>query len=125
MLDVAEIKRGLALHLDPATLSAGGATVTCAKTLWAQGGHFFVCLGVTGDSSRWLPLYSTKADDRIEIKQTQRTGHPKWTQGSCYWHPAQVWTVANAIVVQAAVAGKDMSKTGARNTVVGTAVPDV
>lgn len=118
MLDVAEIQPGLVLHMRPTVLSARGATCTVPRSYWVQGNHFFVCLSVSGATSRWMPCFSDNdLGDRSEIATAARSGHPKWTDGSCYFHPAQVWEADHAAVRAAKKAGGDMSKPGSRNRV--------
>jgi hypothetical protein len=110
-----EISPGLVLHLDPDVLEKLGGTFTCEPALRVQGGHFFVCLAANATSSHWLPLYSNPGVGRELLPSQGRTGHPKWTQGTYYWHEEQTWTASAAAIVDAAVAGGDRSRPGSRN----------
>lgn len=113
----AEIQRGLVLYLLPDVLSSSQSTTcTVDSVLAVKGGHFFVCLSVTGNRSRWLPVYSENTNqDRVEIPVVSRYGHSKWTQGTCFYHATQVWEAANDVV--SAAASGDRSKKGKRNSV--------
>lgn len=118
----AEISPGLVLHLDPDELIAAGATYTCAEAERVRGGHFFVCLKTNGQLSRWLPVYTDDGPGRVEILATDRRGHAKWTGGTCYYHPSQVWDAANAAIPGAAAEGRDQSRRGSRNQILRAAV---
>ena len=111
----AEIVPGIVLHLDPDTLSDRGGTYTCTDAQRVQGGHFFICLSVDDGAGKWLPLYSNPGVGRDELTVNGRTGHPKWTKGTFYWHRDQVWTAPSVAVVAAASDGGDMSRPGSRN----------
>lgn len=125
MLNEAEIIPGLVLHLDPDTLENEGGTYTCTKSLRVQHGHFFLCLSATDTTGRWLPLYSEDGDGREKLGPDGRSGHSKWTKGTTYWHPAQVWTASHAAVVAAATDGGDMSRAGSRNTLDVSKLPKI
>lgn len=121
-----EIQRGLVLYLLPDVLESSQRT-TCSvgSALAVKGGHFFVCLSVIGNRSRWLPVYSENTNqDRVGIPAVSRYGHSKWTEGTCFYHAAQVWEADND-VVNAAASG-DRSRKGKRNAVLeddGFALP--
>ncbi|WP_133648398.1 hypothetical protein [Paraburkholderia flava] len=116
----AEFQRGLVLYLLPDVLGRRESTrCTVDSALAVQGGHFFVCLSVTGNRSRWLPVYSDNANqDRVEIPSVSRYGHTKWTGGTCFYHAAQIWEADNDVVC--AAASNDRSKKGERNWVLGS-----
>jgi hypothetical protein len=117
-----EITPGLVLHLDPDTLLALGADCTSLSDIRVRGPHFFLCLSVSGAVSRWIPLYSRAGPGRVELAG-HRVGHPKWTTQSAYFHPGQVWTASHQAVVNASVAGGDLSSRVRRNMLDGSAVP--
>jgi hypothetical protein len=115
-LSGSEIKAGLVLHLDPDVLEVKGGTFTCKPVSRVQDGHFFVCLSTSdGEATTWLPLFSNPGDGREALALTGRTGYPKWTRGTFYWHHDQVWAAPHEAVIAAAKAGGDMSRAGARN----------
>lgn len=115
MITEAELIPGLVMHLDPDTLLAQGGTYSCSDDQRVRGGHFFLCLSVQGSLGCWLPLYSNPGVGRTQLTADGRSGHPKWTSGTFYWHQDQVWTAMYSAVVAAAAAGRDMSRAGSRN----------
>lgn len=123
MITEAELEPGLVLHLDPDELLAQGATFTCSESKRVRGGHFFLCLSVEENAGRWLPLYSNMGIGRQALEQTSRTGHPKWTNATCYWHGGQVWNAPHSAVVVAAIAGDDKSTPGSRNRLAVSDLP--
>ncbi len=120
-----EIKRGLVLHLDPDELVAHGGSTNVDEALRVRGQHFFLCLTSNGQDSRWLPLYTSGGKDRVELPRAARDGHPKWTDGSCFYHPEQVWSAPIHAVIAAAIAGQDKSTPAQRSTVKLDAVPRI
>ena len=114
-LEIREIIPGLVLHMDPDTLTSMGATYTCAENRRVRGPHFFLCVGVCQDHSRWLPLYSKDGVDRMLLPRAGRTGHPKWTTAECHYHVDQMWLVTFDAVEAAAEAGEDRSSPARRN----------
>ena len=121
----AEISVGLALHLDPDTLENEGGKYTCAPHLRVTDQHFFVCVSVNGDLSRWVPLYTEAGLGRTEITTAEKQGHPKWAAGSGYWHKDQIWEASSNAVYLAAGRAHDKSRKGSRNTVKAASVPNV
>ncbi|MCC6230049.1 MAG: hypothetical protein IT432_12595 [Phycisphaerales bacterium] len=120
-----EIVVGLVLHMNPTGFGQDGASCTCAKDLQVQGGHFFLCVSVSGKASRWVPLYSNPGDGRTAISVSGRNGHTKWTKGVFYWHQEQIWTLTPEAVDGGASAGDDRSSVGRRNTLHPAQVPTV
>ena len=118
-----EIGPGLLLHLDPDTLESGGGTYTCEPSRRVRGPHFFLCIAATATGARWLPLYSEAGVGRTEIPQAGRTGHPKWTNGTFFYHRAQVWSAGPSAVAAAAAAASDLSQPGQRNRLASTCIP--
>jgi len=125
MIDETEINRGLVLHLDPDVLVGFGATYSCDDTRRVTSGHFFLCLRVVGETGEWLPLYTKPGPGRIGILEDGRSGHPKWTDGDCYYHPEQVWAASHAAVVNAAQAGHDKSEPEHRNSLAEGHIPEL
>lgn len=109
---VKDIFSGFVLHLDPAILIEGGATVSCAGHTPVKDVHYFVC--VTHDASSasgtWVPTFTKMADGRIEILTAAKSGHPGWTKRATFYHPGQIWTVPDAAIPRAAEAGNDGSE---------------
>lgn len=114
MITEDEIGMELVLLLDPDTLEQSGGTYGCPPAFRVQGEHFFLCIEADDANGRWVPLYSKPGKDRVAISTQGRTGHPKWVEGTVYYHPAQVWFAPHQAVVAAAVG--DWSKTNSRNT---------
>lgn len=111
----ADIAPGLVLHLDPAVLAQHGATPSPASEKIVIGPHFFLCYAVDGGRSWWTPLYTKPSAVRHDLSRWGRVGHEKWTGGAFNFHPEQHWIAdANAIAL-AARAGRDRSRSGARN----------
>src|ERR1043165_6193614 len=105
MVTEQELNFGLVLHLDPDVLEAHGATYSCDEKHRVKGHHFFVCTGADEETGLWLPLYSNTGIGRIKFPDEGRSGHPKWTEALCYYHPDQVWTAPHGAIVRAAEAG--------------------
>jgi len=117
-----EIVPGLVLHLDPDELERSGGTYSCPNPFRVQGGHFFVCLNVSGHIARWLPLYTNDGPGRTLLAGS-RSGHPKWTRATTYYHSGQVWTADHAAIAAAALAGGDLSSPASRNMLSRADVP--
>lgn len=122
---VADIGPGLVLHLNPKRLLATGAKVTGPAATWVEGDHFFLCVGLDGKRSRWVPLLSNPGKDRVLVSPEGRSGHEKWTGGTFHFHTNQIWTVGADAVVRGAEDGKDQSQAGARNRLSAEFVPEV
>ena len=120
----AEIVPGLVLHLDPDELERSGGTYSCAKPFRVQGGHFFVCLSVSDQEARWLPLYTNDGPGRTLLTGS-RSGHSKWTGATTYYHSGQIWTADHAAIAAAALAGRDLSTPGARNMLSRDDIPAI
>ena len=121
----ADITVGLVLHLDPDCLQLHGATCSCAPAFRVQGQHFFVCIDATPGQTRWLPLFSRPGPGRLMLASAGASGHPKWSRGVYYYHPAQVWTAAGAAIAEAAARAHDKSRRGARNSMAPEHVPNL
>jgi hypothetical protein len=119
-----EIVPGLVLHLDPDELERSGGSYSCAKPFRVQGGHFFVCLRVSRRTGRWLPLYTNDGPGRIRLIGS-RSGHPKWTGATTYYHTGQVWTADHVAIAVAALAGGDLSSPELRNMLSRADIPEV
>lgn len=115
MVSVSEIEPGLVLHLDPRVLEQRGGTATGPAAARVRGTHFFICLSIDGSTGQWLPCFSHAGAGRLEVPAGARTGHAKWTDGTCWFHPAQVWTVTHQAVIAAAQAAPDQSAPGFRS----------
>jgi hypothetical protein len=115
----AEIRVGLVLHFDPEVLIQNGSTFSCGATERVTGAHFFACVArdARSKTGTWVPCFGETGTDRVQIPPQEKSGHPKWTAASTYYHPAQAWTVPDAAVEPAARAGKDASRQGARNLI--------
>ncbi|HDR9098760.1 TPA: hypothetical protein QDB15_005355 [Burkholderia vietnamiensis] len=120
-----DIAVGLVLHLDPDVLEQKGGTYTCEPALRVQGQHFFVCISVDGNTSRWLPLYSNEGDGRTLVEPNAKKGHAKWQQSICYWHKDQIWEASGDAVYWAAGRAHDKSRKGTRNTLDVASVPNI
>lgn len=125
VVDPAEIGPGIALHMDPDTLAAEGATYTCPEARRVRGCHFFLCIRITGEHSRWLPLYSRGGLNRLQLSQRGRSGHPKWMASECYYYADQVWCATHAAVAAATLAGQDRSERKRRNRIAIRFLPAV
>ncbi|MFB3301883.1 hypothetical protein [Pseudomonas sp. AMR01] len=119
----ADIAVGLVLHLDPPVLESEGGTYTCNPTVRVQDQHFFVCIAVNTNTSRWLPLYTEPGEGRTNIASTRKHGHKKWTEGPTYWHKDQVWEATSHAVYLAAGRAHDKSRKGSRNYIDPSALP--
>ena len=110
-----DLASGIVLHLDPITLEANGGGTSVAPAIKVQAHHFFVCLGRLDQGWRLLPCYSDDGPGRISVDASLKSGHPKWTTGTTYFHPAQVWVASATAIEAAALAGTDRSRPGRRN----------
>ncbi len=124
-VDPREIRPGIVLHLDPETLLAQGAIYSCDDDRRVIGCHFFLCIEVTGECGRWLPLYSRDGFGRVRLSQLGRSGHSKWVTSECHFHEDQVWRATHQAVVAAARVGHDFSEPGRRNRIAVESLPDV
>ena len=125
VVDHGEIVPGIVFHMDPDALEAEGATYTCPETRRVRGNHFFLCVGVVGELSRWLPLYSKDGLSRTRLSHLGRSGHPKWITSECCFHTEQVWSATYKAVAAAALAGHDLSDRKRRNRIGIDFVPPV
>lgn len=115
MISEDEIDLGLILHLEPDHLEAGGGSYSCPAHMRVKGPHFFLCTAADEDVAVWLPLYSNPGIGRVELSREGRSGHPKWKNGTFYYHPDQVWGAPHAAAGNAAAAGGDLSAPDSRN----------
>jgi hypothetical protein len=120
-----ELAPGLVLHLDPATLEQAGGQTAVHAGLKVQDSHFFLCLAEESGTWRLVPCYSALGPDRLPIEEANKSGHPKWTAGTTYFHPKQVWTANAGAIEAAAKAGGDMSRPGKRNWIDTTKTPNL
>lgn len=118
-----DISPGLVLHMDPAVLAQHGATPSPAAAKVALGAHFFLCYAVDTERSWWTPLYTKRSETRIELSRWGRTGHEKWTGARLEYDPAQQWVASLEAINNAAIAGRDRSRAGARNRVAVDQLP--
>ena len=124
-LSLADLKAGLVLHLDPDVLESSGGTYGCAAEQRVQGHHFFLCIEASGQTGRWLPVYSGPGIDRTKLPTRGRSGHPKWLNANAYYHVAQVWSAPCQAVIAAAIAGGDQSTKQKRNTLNTSLLPSL
>lgn len=122
---LAEIQRGLVLHLDPDRLLNEGATCTVNAFDRVQGQHFFLCLSVTREQSDWTPLFTNATADRIALPTAGRYGHPKWQAGVFHFYPGQIWSASAQGLANAAARAHDKSRSGSRNGIDPARIPHV
>lgn len=108
---------GLALHLDPSVLEAEGGVYSTPRELRIEGDHYFVCVACDADRGNWVPLYSHCGHRRLEIPHEHKRGHAGWVDKTSFYRVEQVWYAPHEAVIEAAEAGGDLSRPGARNTV--------
>lgn len=120
-----DIVVGLVLHLDPLRLEQEGATCTDPPGVRVQGQHFFLCVSVAGNTSRWVPLFTEANAGRISLPEAGRRGHVKWAKGPFHFHPAQVWTATAQAIANAAARAHDKTRRANRNSIDQQHVPKV
>jgi hypothetical protein len=97
--------RGSVLYLDPDILDDEGSSYSCREGNRVRGPHYFVCIdaGITGNGSKWLPMFSKPNHGRIAIPLEVRYGSREWTSSVSYYHPGQVWTCDRDAIAAAAM----------------------
>jgi hypothetical protein len=120
---VDEVVVGVAIHMDPDVLQAGGATFTCSKAQRVQKPHMFLCIDATARKGKWIPLFSQTAHGRQLLSKSGRTGHGWWTSGTFWYYLSQIWEAPHEAVVEAAEAGKEVTKRGDRNHLASKHIP--
>jgi len=120
-----DIAVGLVLHLDPDRLEKDGGTYNCPPETRVQGQHFFLCVEVNEDQSKWLPLFTNAGPGRIALTTEGREGHEKWVDGTFHYHPGQVWSAPSKAVANAAMRAHDKSRRGSRNTLDPESLPEL
>jgi hypothetical protein len=70
-------------------------------------------------------MYSESGPGRSPVSNNGRSGHPKWTTGTYFYHAEQVWEASPAAVIAAAEAGHDMSRPGSRNRLAAANLPQL
>ena len=125
MIAKPSIKPGIVVHMDPETLLAGGSTTTAPDGVRVKDVHYFICLDRTEAWAKWIPCFTDNGPERQAIQQQEKTGHPGWTQGGSYYHPAQLWDAPHEAAIEAAKVGNDLSKPNARNGVTDAALARV
>lgn len=98
---------------------------TADEATRVQGQHFFLCIEVGHDSSRWIPLFTNANPGRVELPKSGRSGHPKWVHGTFHFHPGQVWLASHAAVANAAARAHDKTRRGSRNAIDPASIPQV
>ncbi len=116
------IQPGIVLHLDPSTLEAEGATYSVERSYRVDNEHYFVCLVRDDERAKWIPVFSNAGDGREELAQAEKQGHPGWTRGTSFYHPAQIWDAPHDAVIEAARVGNDLSRAGQRNAITTAAL---
>ncbi len=120
-----DIVVGLVLHLDPERLADEGATCTDPPGVRVEGQHFFICISVDGQNSRWVPLFTDPNTGRVALSKDDRVGHPKWIRGTFHYHSAQIWSATAQAVANAAARAHDKSRRGTRNLIAPQHVPNL
>jgi hypothetical protein len=110
-----EIRDGIVLRLDPDELESRGGRCAGDPDYRVQGPHFFVCLAADTDAGNWLPLFSEPGPRREPVNKTTKVGPEGWRGCETFFHTEQVWQAPHAAVVEAAIAGGDLSQPDQRN----------
>lgn len=108
-----EVREGLVLRLEPGVLAEYGAEVTSDQLHRADGPHWFICVGKSGQATSWVATSSRPAPERDRV--TRKWGQPAWTMPETWADLYQVWTVGSFFALRAASLGVDPSFPGGRN----------
>ena len=100
---------GLVLQLDPQMLATHGATYTWGDDPELSAQQYFVCIESDAKEALWLPLFAGPAPGRKGIAAAAKSGDPRWTRSSSFYHPAQVCRISHKGVQRAAEAAYDRS----------------
>ena len=100
---------GLVLQLDPQTLAAHGASYTWGDEPELSAQQYFVCIEADAKEALWLPLFAGPGAGRKGIAAAAKSGDPRWTRSSSFFHPAQVCRLSHKAVQRAAEAAYDRS----------------
>lgn len=114
---------GLALHMFPGTLLKFGASHTVAPGDAVDAQTYFVCLSANATEGLWTPLHVTRGDSRLEIAEEGKSGNSRWTRGSSYYDPAELWRIPHKAAQRGAAEAMDQSTPKAPNTVVASSLP--
>jgi len=114
---------GLVLQLDPQMLAAHGASYTWGDEPELSAQQYFVCIEADAKEALWLPLFAGPAAGRKGIAATAKTGDPRWTRSSSFFHPAQVCKISHKAVQRAAEAAYDRSTPKQPNRLATTQLP--
>jgi len=101
---------GLVLQFDPQTLLTHGATCSWKDEeteLSAQ--QYYVCIDANAKDALWVPLFAGPGPGRKGIAVTAKSGHPRWTRSSSFYHGGQVCRVAHKTAQRAAEKAYDDS----------------
>lgn len=116
MIEAREITDGLVLRLDPDELEAAGGRRTDTDSVRVEGPHFFLCIASNEQSGNWVPLFSSAGPQRTLVANGDKAGPAAWRESTTFIHRKQVWHAPHSAVVDAAIAGGDLSQPGLRNT---------
>jgi len=114
---------GLVLQLDPVTLSKHGATCTWSDDPELSAQQYFVCIESNKTDALWVPLFGGPAPGRRGIAATAKSGHPRWTRSSSFFHPAQVIRISHKATQRAAEAAYDQSSPKVPNRMAAEQLP--
>ena len=117
MIQSAELRDGLVLRLDPDELESRGARCASEAAHRVMGPHFFLCVAADETAGNWVPLFPDPGPWRDVLVNEHKAGPAGWRSSETYFHQQQVWQAPHEAVVEAAIVGGDLSKSGERNFV--------
>ena len=120
-----ELSVGMMVTLCPKTLLGLGGKPSGPADRWVVGNHFFICLEAGDKRCRMLPLYSHDGPGRDSLSTDGRTGHPKWTEGTFFFHPVQTWVASRVSIARAAAVAGDLTRSGTRNMLAEELLPQI
>jgi hypothetical protein len=114
---------GLVLHMYPDELLRFGASHTAEPDEAVAAQHYFLCISADDKGGLWAPLYLTRGQDRLPILEADKHGHGRWTRGTSFYSPDELWRIPHKAAQRGAQAAGDKSGPRDENRVELAAVP--
>ena len=106
---------GLVLQFDPQTLLSQGATCSWKDEPELSAQQYYVCIDANAKDALWVPLFAGPGVGRKGIAVAAKSGHPRWTRSSSFYHSGQLCRIAHKAAQRAAEKAYDDSTPKAPN----------
>ncbi len=114
---------GLVLQFDPQTLLSQGATCSWKDEPELSAQQYYVCIDANAKDALWVPLFAGPGVGRKGIAVAAKSGHPRWTRSSSFYHSGQLCRIAHKAAQRAAEKAYDDSTPKAPNRMAPAQLP--